>query len=363
MSRTAVILFNLGGPDSPSAVRPFLFNLFNDRAILRLPAIVRSPLAWLISTKRAKQAQAIYAHMGGKSPIVEQTEAQATALEKLLKADGMDVKVFSSMRYWHPRAADVAAQVKTFAPERIVLLPLYPQYSTTTTASSLAEWKEQAAKCALNMPSSAICCYPTDSHFIAAHVKLLKTAYWNASADAPPRVLFSAHGLPEKIAHAGDPYQGQVEKTVAAIVNVLAIEDLDYSICYQSRVGPLKWIGPSTEEEIRRAGTEGKPVVVVPVSFVSEHSETLVELDIEYAHLARDAGVPRYERVPALGIEPSFIEGLVMLTKSALLRAGVACHLGTRCCPPEASACPCKEVMAETPAERATRMELEMQAA
>jgi ferrochelatase len=307
--KVAVVLFNLGGPDSPEAVKPFLRNLFGDPAILRVPGFVRGPLAWLISTRRAPTAQKIYAQIGGASPILGQTEAQARALEEALGAD-RQFRAFVCMRYWHPMTAEVVQQVRAFAPDRVVLLPLYPQYSTATTKSSLDAWKREAGR--LGGSTSTIESYPVDPGFIAASIELVKQ-----SLPAEPfRLLFSAHGLPEKLIKAGDPYQRQVEQTAAAIVAGLGT--VDGVVCYQSRVGPLKWIGPSTDEEIRRAGRDGKAVVVYPLSFVSEHSETLVELDIEYRHLAEKSGVPAYHRVPTVGTHPAFIRGLANLVRGAL---------------------------------------------
>ena len=347
MRKTAVILFNLGGPDSQKAVRPFLFNLFNDPAILTLPNPFRWLLARLISSRRAGKARGIYQQMGGKSPILDLTLAQADALEKKLNLpraigkEAPEYKVFVAMRYWHPMSDVVVKNVKNYGPDRIILLPLYPQFSTTTTASSFKEWKKQAAAAGLSAPTSEICCYPADLGFVAGHVKHIKDSYWKASEFGKPRVLFSAHGLPEKVIAGGDPYQWQVEQSVAGIRQILAIDELDSAICYQSRVGPLKWIGPSTEEEIARAGKDGVPVVVVPVAFVSEHSETLVELDIEYRHLAEESGVPSYWRVPALGTEPLFIETLADLcTKSAL--EGTASFNKERYCLRNFEKCPCQ---------------------
>lgn len=312
MTKTAVILFNLGGPDDLKAVRPFLFNLFNDAAIIRVPQPFRWMLAKLISSLRAKKARGIYQQMGGKSPILEETLAQADALEKILTAKGQ-YKTFVCMRYWHPMSDVVAKKVKSYMPDRILLLPLYPQYSTTTTASSVRDWDKAASRAGLNLPTRLVCCYYDNHGFSAAHMQLIKDMYWKAAENEKPRILFSAHGLPEKIIRAGDPYQEQVEKSVENIVQILSINEIDYRICYQSRVGPMKWIGPSTEEEIIQAGKDGMAVVVVPIAFVSEHSETLVELDVEYRHLAQEHGVPAYWRVPALGCEPYFIETLAEL--------------------------------------------------
>ena len=316
MKKTAVVLFNLGGPDDLSAVKPFLFNLFSDPAIIGLPKFPRWLLAKFISSYRAGKARKIYGLMGGKSPILEQTRAQATALEERLaeQADSdHEYRVFVSMRYWHPMSDTVVRNVKNYAPDEVVLLPLYPQFSTTTTGSSFADWEEKAKTAELTAPTRKICCYPTDFSFVAAHAKTIREAYWKAAEEGKPRVLFSAHGLPQKVVDAGDPYQFQIEKTVEAITQILSIENLDYKICYQSKVGIMKWLTPSTESEIERAGEDKVPLLVVPIAFVSEHSETLVELDIDYQKLAEESGVPAYVRVPALGVEPMFIEALADL--------------------------------------------------
>ncbi len=325
MTKTAVVLFNLGGPDRPEAVKPFLFNLFNDPAIISLPNPFRFLIAKLISRKRTPTAQAIYHELGGGSPILPLTEKQAQALEKEL---GQGHKVFISMRYWHPMSDEVVEKVKEYQPDNIVLLPLYPQFSTTTTASSIQDWNRHK----LNIPTRVIGCYPLEEHFIDAHVELLKPY-----KDKNIRILFSAHGLPKKVIDAGDPYQWQVEQTAARILKKLAIENVDYQVCYQSKVGPLEWIGPSTDAEILRAGKEGKSVVIVPIAFVSEHSETLVELDIEYKKLAQECGVPEYYRVPALGEHPLFIQGLAALCRSEEVVKPV--------CPAEFGKCICKSIL------------------
>lgn len=319
--RLAVVLFNLGGPDSPEAVKPFLFNLFSDPAIIRLPQPLRYLVARLISSRRAKPAREIYARIGGRSPIVPETEAQAAALTSALEGLDLDVevRVFIAMRYWHPRAAEAARAVAEFGPERVVLLPLYPQFSTTTTASSFKEWREAAAKAGLSARTETIESYPVEPGFVQAQALLITEALHRAG-DGPLRLLFSAHGLPQKVVDGGDPYQAQVEETAAAVAAALNRPGLDWRVSYQSRVGPLEWIKPYTEDEIRTAGAEGKALVVVPIAFVSEHSETLVELDIEYRELAHEAGVPAYHRVPAVGTAPAFIAGLARLVASALGR-------------------------------------------
>lgn len=319
--KTAVVLLNLGGPDCQEAVKPFLFNMFRDKAIIRVPQPMRTLIAWLISTKRAPIARAIYAQLGGGSPIVAETQKQADALQAKL---GEGYRTFIAMRYWHPRADEAKRQIREWGADRVVLLPLYPQFSTATTASSFAEWPESAAR---------VCCYPFAAGFVDAYAALIRERLKPGM-----RVLFSAHGLPEKIVKAGDPYQWQVEQSVAAVVKALG--SVEHVICYQSRVGPLKWIGPSTEDEIKRAGAEGKDILLVPVAFVSEHSETLVELDIEYAHLATTHGVKNYVRVPAVGTHPAFINTLAELVKNA---SGLAPDGGKRLCPPNFTGCPCKE--------------------
>ena len=309
--KIAIILFNLGGPDSLEAVQPFLRNLFSDSAIIRLPTWLRLPLARFIASRRAVKAKGIYAQIGGSSPILGQTEAQARALEAALEGQH-EWRGYVCMRYWHPMTEAVVRSVKRFTPDRIVLLPLYPQFSTTTTGSSFKAWNDTAK---FAVPTAEVTNYPTEPGFIAASVELVKQGLAEAGAGAK-RVLFSAHGLPEKMIKAGDPYQSQVEQTAAAISG--KIGGLDWSVCYQSRVGPLKWIGPSTGDEIRRAAADKAGVVLYPLSFVSEHSETLVELDIDYRRLAQQSGVPTYIRVPTVGTHPKFIEGLARLVRDAL---------------------------------------------
>ena len=345
MARTAVVLFNLGGPDSLEAVEPFLFNLFSDPAIIRLPRLLRHWVAGRISRRRAPIAEDIYRQIGGKSPIVEQTRAQAEALEEAL-ADLGDVRVFTAMRHWHPRSDVTAVEVRGFAPDNVVLLPLYPQFSTTTTKSALIDWYRAAKNSGLLAPrvtSTALCCYAMAEGFIAAQAELIAPLI--SQTAGPVRLLLSAHGLPERIVKRGDPYAWQVEQTAARIAERLAVADLDWRLCYQSRVGPLKWIGPSTDDEIRRAGAEGVALVVAPIAFVSEHSETLVELDIEYRHLAASAGVPAYHRAPAVGCHPAFISALAELTRQTLDRAPAQSDsmfslTGKRVCPSTHSGCP-----------------------
>ena len=339
--RTAIVLFNLGGPDSLEAVRPFLFNLFNDKAIFHLPQPFRALLAAFVAKRRASTAVEIYRHLGGGSPLLENTEAQANALHMAL-GGGPQVRVFVAMRYWHPFTEQTVSDVQGWRPDEIVLLPLYPQFSTTTTASSVLAWRQSARALKLNVPTRSICCYPEAPGFIRAAVDLIEPALAQAKTYGHPRLLLSAHGLPETVVKGGDPYQIQCEMTAKAIVSAIGQPDLDWSLCYQSRVGPMKWIGPSTGEEIRRAGQDKVPVVIAPVAFVSEHSETLVEIEIEYRKLAGDVGVPYFRRVPTVATAPSFIETLANLVVKEPAGGDVTSDAGVRICPGKCGACPMK---------------------
>jgi len=334
--KKAVILFNLGGPDSLDAVEPFLFNLFNDPAIISLPGIFRYPLAKLISKRRAPIAKVIYEEMGGKSPILKETEIQAKAIEESLKQEEDDYKCFIVMRCWHPRAEDVIKKVKEFNPEQIILLPLYPQYSNATSGSSIKEWFDTCKKERIKTETKIICCYPTEKDFILSYANLIKEKI-NIDNLAETTLIFSAHGLPENKIKQGDPYQWQVEQTVKELVKKLSIKNLNYILSYQSRVGPLKWIGPSTDTVIKNEAQKNKFIVVVPVAFVSEHSETLVELDIEYKKLAVDNGSKDYLRVPAVRANQDFINSL----KSSILEASCGNRLTSSIqCPEKYKKCP-----------------------
>lgn len=363
MKKTAVILFNLGGPDRLENVRPFLFNLFRDKAIINLPALLRWPLAALISKKREKEARHIYEQIGGRSPLLENTQAQAKALEKQLNqfhqplsppAPQPPFRCFTLMRYWHPMAAEVAEAVKAYAPDDIIYLPLYPHYSTSTTASSFKDCDEALGPLAKKVRK--ICCYPTEKGFVSAQALLIAACYRQVLAASEekgitrkPRMLFSAHGLPEKLVKAGDPYQAQVEMTTRAVVAELSAllgadeQALDWVNCYQSRVGPLRWIGPYTDAEIERAGAEKTPLLIVPIAFVSEHSETLYEIEQQYRALAAEKGVPVFARVPTVSTHPAFIEGLAALVEEARTRlpGSSAPEGGKKVCPATFKKCGC----------------------
>lgn len=350
--KTAVVLFNLGGPDKPQSVKPFLFNLFNDKAIISLPQPFRFALAKFISSRREKKAQNIYKHLGGKSPLLDITLSQADSLERELSFSG-NFKVFTIMRYWHPFAKEVAQKINEYAPDEIILLPLYPQYSSTTSASSINDFSNNFFS--NSIPVKIVCCYPDHEDFIKSHVnhivKTLKNIDQNDHKNI--RILFSAHGLPQKVIDKGDPYVFQVEKTVEKIVEnldetlksneAINIDEIDYRVCYQSKVGPLKWTSPSLEQEIRKVALDEKIPVIVPVAFVSDHSETLVELDIEFKELSKEIGIKKYYRVPSLNIERNFINALskIVLTTSKNNDFAIFCgEIPSRICPKKFKLCP-----------------------
>lgn len=343
--RIAIVLLNLGGPDKPQSVQPFLQNLFSDPAIIRSPAPIRWLLARFISRTRAPSVIKNYAMMdaGGGSPLLPETEKQADALLKKLKIEHSDddVKVFIAMRYWHPFTEDVAKDVMEWGADEAILLPLYPQFSTTTTGSSVSAWEKT-----YNGKTKTICCYPYEDKLIEAHIQQIMTAYENAGSPESPTLLMSAHGLPESIVEQGDPYQWQCEQMGEKIKQKLP-DDWDIIGCYQSRVGPLKWIGPSTEEEIERAARAGKDILIAPIAFVSEHIETLVELGEEYRLVAEEHGAKSYTPVAALGTMTPFIELLAnqvgqTLSSDQALRS---CQ-GGRICPSGFSDCPHKQAVA-----------------
>lgn len=334
MSRLAVVLFNLGGPDSPEAVRPFLRNLFSDPAILPAPAPVRFLLSRYIAGRRAAPAREAYEQLGGASPLLEQTEAQARALETALADAGRDARCFVAMRYWHPRAAAVLPAVRDWQPDEIVALPLYPQFSTTTSGSSLAEWRKLAGA---NASLRVLCCHPLLAGLIDAWAEPLAAAIRRARAAAPVRVLFTAHGLPERVIAKGDPYAWQVERTAEALraaaeARLDEHDGIDWRVTWQSRATPEKWLQPDTEAEVEAAASEGLALVLAPIAFVSEHSETLVELDIEYRAVAERTGAAAWERVGTPRTAPSYIEGLAALVLDRQPQA--------RLCPTSCTACP-----------------------
>lgn len=353
MQKIAVVIANLGGPDKPEAIQPFLFNLFNDPNIIDLPALPRKLLAWLVSTTRAPKVKPLYENMGGGSPIQINTLAQAESLQAQLAVHG-EYKVFTCQRYWHPMVDEVVREVKAWGATHLVLLPLYPQFSTTTTASWLRVWEIAAQQQGLKISTSIPCCFPDAPGFIEAQAELIRPFLQKAKEYGKPRILFSAHGLPEKIVEEkGDPYPIQVQRTAALLAATLGEPQLDWLVTYQSRVGPLEWIKPYTEGEIRRAAAEKTPLIVVPLAFVSEHLETLVELDIEYGHLAHDLGIPYYGRVPTVSLAQPFINAVRDLVLDAVAKLPEVAEApvvlppgGQRICPAHCHSCPNKLAVA-----------------
>ena len=339
--KKAVILFNLGGPDKLDSVEPFLFNLFYDPAIINLPKLFRYPLAKIISKRRTPIAKKIYKELGGSSPILKLTRKQSDALEKKLNQNkNKDLyKCFVVMRCWHPRAENVISEIKLYNPDEVILMPLYPQFSASTSGSSINEWKDICIKYNYKVKTSTICCYPTDENFINAHVENIKN---KIGKNINEKLIFSAHGLPEKNIKNGDPYQWQIEQTVKSIVKKMNIRDLDYILSYQSRVGPLKWIGPSTDDIIIENSKLGKNIIIVPIAFVSEHSETLVELDIEYKKIAEENGCKHYSRVPAIGINENYIKSMSeLILNKEIYKFKKDIYPPKTQCPPNFNKCPC----------------------
>jgi len=299
--KTAVVLFNLGGPNTLDAVRPFLFNLFYDPQILTLPNPFRYCLAKLISFFRTKEATEIYQAIGGKSPLLEETQAQAKALEDQL---GDHYKVFVAMRHWHPFFGEIREQIRTFKPDQIVFLPLYPQLSSTTSYSFFKHIQDS-----FDVPVKWVGCYPELPGFVDFFAQEIEKAVQTHNLK-DYRILCTAHSLPVKTVEKGDPYQVQVEKTFQKIKDGTKIEDSFFRLCYQSKVGPLKWLTPSTEQEIHKAYEDRKNVIVVPLSFVSEHSETLYELDLQYRKIYDQNPALTYVRIATPGSTSAFIKDL-----------------------------------------------------
>jgi protoporphyrin/coproporphyrin ferrochelatase len=305
---TGVLLLNLGGPDSLQAVRPFLYNLFSDRDIIRLgPAFLQKPLAWLISTLRSKKTSGMYGLIGGKSPIIEITQAQAKALEESLnEQQTVSFKVYTGMRYWRPFIEDVITAIHRDGIKKVIVLSLYPQYSVTTSGSSISQVK----KVLPDYPIDVDCVSSWHNHplYIEALVDVIEKGIKSFSPSANEvHVLFSAHSLPQKIIDEGDPY---VTETVGTINEIIKSLPVKWSLSYQSKSGPVKWLEPSTEEMLEKLAGEGiKNLLVVPISFVSDHIETLYEIDILYKKMATGLGI-NLKRSESLNTHPKFIDAL-----------------------------------------------------
>ncbi|AFY59629.1 ferrochelatase [Synechococcus sp. PCC 6312] len=322
MGRTGVLLLNLGGPDSLADVRPFLYNLFSDPEIIRLPfRWLQKPLAWLIATRRAKTSEANYAQIGGGSPLREITEQQAQALQESLAQAGVTATIYIGMRYWHPFTEAALAQIKADGIEELVILPLYPQFSISTSGSSfrLIESLWQGDPALQKIKYTIIPSWFNNRGYIQAMVALLRQELDQLPEPEKATIFFSAHGVPiSYVTEEGDPYQAEIEACVHLIMQTLGRSN-PHVLAYQSRVGPVEWLKPYTEDVIPELAAAGvTELVVVPISFISEHIETLQEIDMEYRELAEESGIHTFRRVPALNTHPEFIAGLRDLVTTAL---------------------------------------------
>ena len=322
MGRIGVLLLNLGGPDKIEDVRPFLYNLFSDPEIIRLPVkAFQKPLAWLISTLRAKKSQENYLEIGGGSPLREITEAQAEALEAKLKEMGQDAKIYIGMRYWHPFTEEAIAQIKNDGIKKVVILPLYPQFSISTSGSSFRVLEEMWAedKELKEIDYTLIPSWYDRPGYLRSMADLIAQELDNFPNPDKAHVFFSAHGVPVSyVEESGDPYQKEIEECTRLIMETLNRPN-PYTLAYQSKVGPVEWLQPYTDDALEELGEKGvEDLAVVPISFVSEHIETLQEIDMEYREVAQEAGIKNFHRVPALNVHPGFIDSLANLVVESI---------------------------------------------
>lgn len=322
MGRTGVLLLNLGGPEKLEDVRPFLYNLFSDPEIIRLPSPwLQKPLAWLISTLRSKKSEDNYKEIGGGSPLLKITEAQAQALQAKLSEQGIDIQVYVGMRYWHPFTEEAIAKIKEDNIQKLVILPLYPQFSISTSGSSFRiieeMWKNDSHL--QKIEYTLIPSWYDHQRYLVAMSDLIKQELQQFENPDQVHIFFSAHGVPKSyVTEAGDPYQKEIEECTDLIMKTLNIAN-PHTLAYQSKVGPVEWLKPYTEDALKELGGQNiKDLLVVPISFVSEHIETLQEIDLEYREVAEEVGISNFKRVPALNTHPVFIEALSNLTTEAL---------------------------------------------
>jgi len=315
--RVGIVLFQLGGPDTLEAIEPFLYNLFCDPDIIDFPfaRIGRKPLAKLISTTRARKVQHHYATIGGGSPIRRHTERQARALERELRDEGIDAHCFVAMRYWHPFTREAIAQVEAAECDEIVLLPMYPQYSSTTTGSSLNEWSRLFRA---EIPVHCVKTFYRNTMYLDSVVEKASEALSRFSGPACPEIVFSAHSVPMSVIEKGDPYQQQIEETVRLVMERGGWSN-PHRLCYQSKVGASRWLQPSLTHTLRQLASEKKrEVCIVPIAFVSDHVETLGEIDHEARHLAEQLGFTQFEMSAGLNDSPKFIQALGQIVQQAL---------------------------------------------
>ena len=319
--RVGVVLFQLGGPDSLAAVEPFLYNLFCDPDIIDFPfsRMGRRALARLIATTRAKKAAQHYSVIGGASPIRRLTERQAAALEARLRSDGVEARCVVAMRYWHPFTSEAIAQLQEAEVDQVVLLPLYPQYSSTTTGSSLNEWRRRWSGTA---PTSCVAALYRNQLYLEALVERINEALAHFPDPDAAQLVFSAHSVPVSVIEKGDPYQRQIEETVALVMERGAWPN-PHRLCYQSKVGASRWLQPSLHTTLRKlAGEKQRDVCVIPISFVSDHVETLGEIDHCARAEARRLGIERFAMTQGLNDSPKFIEALAESVLAAIGELG-----------------------------------------
>jgi len=326
MARVGVLLLNLGGPERIQDVGPFLYNLFSDPEIIRLPnPALQKPLAWLISTLRSGKSREAYRSIGGGSPLRRITEQQARELQSSLRQRGVEATTYVAMRYWHPFTESAVGDIKADGVDEVVVLPLYPQFSISTSGSSFRELQRlrQADPDFRRLPIRCIRSWYDHPGYIEAMASLIATQIGTSEDPAEAHVFFSAHGVPKSyVEEAGDPYQREIQACARLIMQRLEAKlghGNPSTLAYQSRVGPVEWLRPYTDDALRELGEAGvKDLVVVPISFVSEHIETLEEIDIEYHEIATEAGITHFRRVPALDTDPTFIRGLADLVQEAM---------------------------------------------
>ena len=315
--RIGIVLFQLGGPDTLEAIEPFLFNLFSDPDIIDFPfaRLGRKPLAKLISATRARKVQHHYAAIGGGSPIRRFTERQARALEATLSESGIDARCFVAMRYWHPFTAEAITRVRQAKCDEIVLLPLYPQYSSTTTGSSLNEWRRLFDD---DLPVHSVRGFYRHELYLDSLVEKIEDALRRFPHPEDAELIFSAHSVPQAVITKGDPYQDQIEETVELLMRRGGWRNRHH-LCYQSKVGASKWLQPSLHATLRKLGGAGaQDVCVIPVSFVSDHVETLGEIDHEARAEAAALGIRQFEMTSGLNDSPLFIAALADLVAGAI---------------------------------------------
>jgi protoporphyrin/coproporphyrin ferrochelatase len=315
--RVGIVLFQLGGPDTLEAIEPFLYNLFCDPDIIDFPfaRIGRKPLAKLISSTRARKVQHHYSTIGGGSPIRRHTERQARALETELRNQGIDARCFVAMRYWHPFTSEAIEQLHAAECDEVVLLPMYPQYSSTTTGSSLNEWRRLFTA---GLPVHCVETFYRNTIYLDSVAEKINQALSRFPSPARPEIVFSAHSVPMSVIEKGDPYQRQIEETVQLLLQRGAWNNAHH-LCYQSKVGASRWLQPSLRQTLRQlASAKVREVCVVPVAFVSDHVETLGEIDHEARHEAHRLGITQFEMSGGLNDSPKFIQALVQIVQQAL---------------------------------------------